>query len=141
MINKSLLEKEISTLKKKLEEKEAELVRIDEIEHNEALEAAEKKYLSKNFKIYESQGRTTYIGNVSQIIDVNENGVDLHVWKLITVTHNAMGSYDIHIENVTALKKFRIKNNGTMQVYELSDKEFDDVVADRVKSALNSYLN
>ena len=50
-----------------------------------------------------------------------------------------MGSYDIHIENITSLKKIVIKK--TMNVFELTDKEFDDVVSARVVSAINSYLN
>ena len=139
MISKSLLEKEISTLEKRLEEKRNELQRIDEIEYNNMLEAAEKTYLGKSFKISEGQGCVTYLGCVSKIEEVSEEKTVVLAWKLIKVIYNAMGSYDIHIENATSLKKFTIRK--TMSVYELSDKEFDGVVTDRIKSAINSYLN
>jgi hypothetical protein len=42
----------------------------------------------------------TYIGNVTKVVDVTEAGVELNVQKLVTISYNAMGSYDIHIENV-----------------------------------------
>ena len=139
MINKSLLEKEISDLKKRLTQKEEELTRIEENEHNVALNEAEQKFLRKSFKVTESQGFVTYIGNVTKVVDVTEAGVELNVQKLITISYNAMGSYDIHIENISSLKRIVIKN--TMNVFELTDKEFDDVVSARVVSAINSYLN
>ena len=139
MINKSLLEKEISDLKKRLTQKEEELTRIEENEHNVALNEAEQKFLRKSFKVTEAQGLVTYIGNVTKVVDVTEAGVELNVQKLITISYNAMGSYDIHIENISSLKRIVIKN--TMNVFELTDKEFDDVVSARVVSAINSYLN
>ena len=139
MINKSLLEKEISDLKKRLTQKEEELTRIEENEHNVALNEAEQKFLRKSFKVTEAQGLVTYIGNVTKVVDVTEAGVELNVQKLITISYNAMGSYDIHIENITSLKRIVIKK--TMSVFELTDKEFDDVVSARVVSAINSYLN
>ena len=139
MINKSLLEKEISDLKKRLTQKEEELIRIEENEHNVALNEAEQKFLRKSFKVTEAQGLVTYIGNVTKVVDVTEAGVELNVQKLVTISYNAMGSYDIHIENITSLK--RIVINKTMNVFELTDKEFDDVVSARVVSAINSYLN
>lgn len=139
MINKSLLEKEISDLKKRLTQKEEELIRIEEDEHNVALNEAEQKFLRKSFKVTEAQGLVTYIGNVTKVVDVTEAGVELNVQKLVTISYNAMGSYDIHIENITSLKRIVIKK--TMNVFELTDKEFDDVVSARVVSAINSYLN
>ena len=139
MINKSLLEKEISDLKKRLTQKEEELTRIEENEHNVALNEAEQKFLRKSFKVTEAQGLVTYIGNVTKVVDVTEDGVELNVQKLVTISYNAMGSYDIHIENITSLKRIVIKK--TMNVFELTDKEFDDVVSARVVSAINSYLN
>ena len=139
MINKSLLEKEISDLKKRLTQKEEELTRIEENEHNLALNEAEQKFLGKSFKVTEVQGFVTYIGNVTKVVDVTEAGVELNVHKLVTISYNAMGSYDIHIENITSLKRIIIKK--TMSVFELTDKEFDDVVSARVVSAINSYLN
>ena len=139
MINKSLLEKEISDLKKRLTQKEEELIRIEENEHNVALNEAEQKFLRKSFKVTEAQGLVTYIGNVTKVVDVTEAGVELNVQKLVTISYNAMGSYDIHIENITSLKKIVIKK--TMNVFELTDKEFDDVVSARVVSAINSCLN
>ena len=139
MINKSLLEKEISDLKKRLTQKEEELTRIEENEHNVALNEAEQKFLRKSFKVTEAQGLVTYIGNVTKVVDVTEAGVELNVQKLVTISYNAMGSYDIHIENITSLK--RIVINKTMNVFELTDKEFDDVVSARVVRAINSYLN
>lgn len=139
MINKSLLEKEISDLKKRLTQKEEELTRIEENEHNLALNEAEQKFLGKSFKVTEVQGFVTYIGNVTKVVDVTEAGVELNVQKLVTISYNAMGSYDIHIENITSLKRIIIKK--TMSVFELTDKEFDDVVSARVVSAINSYLN
>ena len=139
MINKSLLEKEISDLKKRLTQKEEELTRIEENEHNLALNEAEQKFLGKSFKVTEVQGFVTYIGNVTKVVDVTEAGVELNVQKLVTISYNAMGSYDIHIENITSLKRIIIKK--TMSVFELTDKEFDDVVSSRVVSAINSYLN
>ena len=139
MINKSLLEKEISDLKKRLTQKEEELTRIEENEHNVALNEAEQKFLRKSFKVTEAQGLVTYIGNVTKVVDVTEAGVELNVQKLVTISYNAMGSYDIHIENISSLKRIVIKN--TMNVFELTDKEFDDVVSARVVSAINSYLN
>ena len=139
MINKSLLEKEISDLKKRLTQKEEELTRIEENEHNLALNEAEQKFLGKSFKVTEVQGFVTYIGNVTKVVDVTEAGVELNVQKLVTISYNAMGSYDIHIENITSLKRIIIKK--TMNVFELTDKEFDDVVSARVVSAINSYLN
>ena len=139
MINKSMLEKEISDLKKRLTQKEEELIRIEENEHNVALNEAEQKFLRKSFKVTEAQGLVTYIGNVTKVVDVTEAGVELNVQKLVTISYNAMGSYDIHIENITSLK--RIVINKTMNVFELTDKEFDDVVSARVVSAINSYLN
>ena len=139
MINKSLLEKEISDLKKRLTQKEEELTRIEENEHNVALNEAEQKFLRKSFKVTEAQGFVTYIGNVTKVVDVTEAGVELNVQKLVNISYNAMGSYDIHIENITSLKRIVIKK--TMNVFELTDKEFDDVVSARVVSAINSYLN
>ena len=139
MINKSLLEKEISDLKKRLIQKEEELTRIEENEHNVALNEAEQKFLRKSFKVTESQGLVTYIGNVTKVVDVTEAGVELNVQKLVTISYNAMGSYDIHIENITSMKRIVIKK--TMNVFELTDKEFDDVVSARVVRAINSYLN
>ena len=139
MINKSLLEKEISDLKKRLTQKEEELTRIEENEHNVALNEAEQKFLRKSFKVTETQGFVTYIGNVTQVVDVTDTGVELNVQKLTTISYNAMDSYDIHIENITSLKRIVIKK--TMNVFELTDKEFDDVVSARVVSAINSYLN
>lgn len=139
MINKSLLEKEISDLKKRLTQKEEELTRIEENEHNVALNEAEQKFLGKSFKVTEVQGFVTYIGNVTKVVDVTEAGIELNVQKLVTISYNAMGSYDIHIENITSLKRIVIKK--TMSVFELTDKEFDDVVSARVVSAINSYLN
>ena len=139
MINKSLLEKEISDLKKRLTQKEEELTRIEENEHNVALNEAEQKFLRKSFKVTEAQGLVTYIGNVTKVVDVTEAGVELNVQKLVTISYNAMGSYDIHIENITSLKKIVIKK--TMNVFELTDKEFDDVLSARVVSVINSYLN
>jgi ATP-dependent 26S proteasome regulatory subunit len=137
--NKSLLEKEISDLKKRLTQKEEELARIEENEHNVALNEAEQKFLGKSFRVTETQGFVTYIGNVTKVVDVTEAGVKLDVQKLVTISYNAMGSYDIHIENITSLKRIVIKN--TMNVFELKDNEFDDVVSARVVSAINSYLN
>ena len=139
MINKSLLEKEISDLKKRLTQKEEELTRIEQNEHNVALNEAEQKFLGKSFKVTEVQGFVTYIGNVTKVVDVTEAGIELNVQKLVTISYNAMGSYDIHIENITSLKRIVIKK--TMSVFELTDKEFDDVVSARVVSAINSYLN
>lgn len=139
MINKSLLEKEISDLKKRLTQKEEELTRIEENEHNVAINEAEQKFLGKSFKVTEVQGFVTYIGNVTKVVGVTEAGVELNVQKLVTISYNAMGSYDIHIENITSLKRIVIKK--TMNVFELTDKEFDDVVSARVVSAINSYLN
>ena len=139
MINKSLLEKEISDLKKRLTQKEEELIRIEENEHNVAINEAEQKFLRKSFKVTETQGFVTYIGTVTKVVDVTEAGVELNVQKLVTISYNAMGSYDIHIENISSLKRIVIKN--TMNVFELTDKEFDDVVSARVVSAINSYLN
>ena len=139
MINKSLLEQEIRDLKKRLIQKEEELTRIEENEHNVALNEAEQKFLRKSFKVTEAQGLVTYIGNVTKVVDVTEAGVELNVQKLVTISYNAMGSYDIHIENITSLKRIVIKK--TMNVFELTDKEFDDVVSARVVSAINSYLN
>jgi hypothetical protein len=89
--------------------------------------------------VTEVQGFVTYIGNVTKVVDVTEAGVELNVQKLVTISYNAMGSYDIHIENITSLKRIVIKK--TMNVFELTDKEFDDVVSARVVSAINSYLN
>ena len=139
MINKSLLEKEISDLTKRLTQKEEALTRIEENEHNVALNEAEQKFLRKSFKVTEAQGLVTYIGNVTKVVDVTEAGVELNVQKLITISYNAMGSYDIHIENISSLKRIVIKK--TMNVFELTDKEFDDVGSARVVSAINSYLN
>ena len=134
-----MLEKEISDLKKRLTQKEEELTCIEENEHNVALNEAEQKFLGKSFKVTEVQGFVTYIGNVTKVVDVTEAGVELNVQKLVTISYNAMGSYDIHIENITSLKRIVIKK--TMNVFELTDKEFDDVVSARVVSAINSYLN